>query len=113
LKTLKLSFVAFFIPLLAACALFGVERPVTFNERLGYTYGMQIAVAQQVADKTRTGVISSDDNARYVEILENAKLVADGARDAMQGGDTTTAEGKLRLAQNILVEVDEFVRRVQ
>jgi hypothetical protein len=113
MRAMKLSFVAFLIPLLAACALFGVEKPVTFNERLGYVYGTQIAVAQEIANKTRTGVISSDDNARYVSIIENAKLVADGARDAMQGGDTTTAEGKLRLAQNILVEVDEFVRRVQ
>ena len=108
---LKLYSVPFVVLLLAACTLFGVEKPETFNQRIAYVYGTQIAVAQQIADKTRSGVISPDDNERYVSIVEDAKAVADGARDAMQVGDTETAEGKLRLAQNILVQVDEFLRR--
>jgi hypothetical protein len=99
-----------FVSLLAGCSLFGIEKPETFPQRLAYAYSTQTAVAQEIAAKTRSGVLSSADNQRFVAIIEDAKAVADGARDAMRGGDTATAEGKLRLAQNILVEVDQFLR---
>jgi hypothetical protein len=98
------------VMLLAACSLFNVEKPDTFNQRLAYVYGTEQAVAQQIAEKTRAGVISSDDNKRFVAMVENAKQVADGARAAMSGGDTSTAEGKLLLAKNVLTEVDAYVR---
>lgn len=110
MRLLKIPAIAALLYLLAGCALLGVEKPETFNERIAYTYGTQLSVVQQIADKTRTGVISPEDNDRYVSIAEDAKAIADGARDAMQTGDTATAEGKLRLAQNILIEVDEFIR---
>ena len=110
MKALKLPFVTALFLLIAACQLFGVEKPETFNQRLAYVYGTQTAVAQQIAEKTRAGLLGSEDNARFLRMVEDSKQIADGARTAMAGGDTSTAEGKLLLARNILVEVDAYVR---
>lgn len=110
MKALKLPFVSALLILLTACALLGVEKAQTFNQSLAYVYGTQTAVAQQLAEKTRSGLISSDDNSRFVRLVEESKQIADGARSAMQDGDTSTAEGKLNLARSILVEVDAYVR---
>lgn len=108
MKHLKFSSL-FLLSLLASCALFNLESPNTWNERLAYTYTLESGAANAVKTQEASGQLSKEDANKLLDIVENAKLIADGARDSMRGGDSTTAEGKLRLARSVLAEVNDYL----
>lgn len=109
MRNLKLPALSLLFALLAGCALFGLESPNTWNERLSYAYTLETGAANAIEAQSNSGQLTRDDANKLVDIVQNAKALTDGARDAMRGGDATTAEGKLRLARSILVEINEYL----
>lgn len=95
--------------LMGACTLFNLESPNTWNERLAYTYTLQSGAANAIKTQADSGQLTRDDATKLVDIVENSKDITDGARDAMRGGNSSTAEGKLRLARSILTEINEYL----
>lgn len=97
------------LALLAGCALFQLESPNTWNERLAYAYTLQTGAANAIEDRADSGQMTREEANDLVDIVQNANALTDGARDAMRGGDTMTAEGRLRLARSILTEINEYL----
>jgi hypothetical protein len=109
LRHLKIPSLFLFVALLSSCALFNLESPNTWNERLAYVYTLESGAANAIKTQADSGQLSRADANKLVDIVQNAKDITDGARDAMRGGDSTTAEGKLRLARSVLSEVNEYL----
>jgi hypothetical protein len=109
MKAIRIPIVLALAMLAASCALFNLESPNTWNERLAYTYTLESGAANAIKVQADSGQLSRNDANGLVDIVQNAKDITDGARDAMRGGDPTTAEGKLRLARSVLAEVNEYL----
>lgn len=109
MKYVKLPAIGLFFALLAGCALFNFASPNTWNERLAYAYSLETGAANAITAQAESGQLTRNEANDLVDIVANAKSLTDGARDAMRGGDTTTAEGKLRLARSILIEINDYL----
>jgi hypothetical protein len=89
--------------LLAACA------TPQFDARLKMAYDIHTATTQSVTAALDAQLISSRDAEAYRDIAQNARLVLDSARE-LKDVDTETAEGKLRLAEQILLQLQAYLR---
>jgi len=110
---MKLKLVSFlpFLILLTACASMGLVTPQSFDERLSVAYEQHTAALQSIATAVNLKDLSGKDGQAVLAIADNARLLLDSARIATSSGDTSTAEGRLVLATNVLREVSAFLRQ--
>lgn len=101
MRKLKLSIIPLLV-ILAGCA--------TFDQRLKTAYDVHTATVQSVTSALDSRVISSDDAIAFQEIAVNSRLVLDSAR-ALKDSDIESAEGKLKLANDILLEIHAYILR--
>lgn len=88
------------VVLLAGCA--------NFDARLKTAYDVHTATTQSVASALDAQVITSTDAEAFQDIALNSRLVLDSAR-ALKDSDIDSAEGKLKLANDILLEIHTYL----
>lgn len=88
--------------MLAGCA--------SFDARLKTAYDIHTATTHSVTTALDARLIPSDDAIAFREIAVNSRLVLDSAR-AVKDTDAESAEGKLRLAEQILVQLQVYLQR--
>lgn len=104
MKTLACRFIPALLALavLAGCA--------SFDARLKTAYDVHTATTQSVTAALDAQLITSDDALAFREIAVNSRLVLDSAR-AVKDTDIESAEGKLKLAEQILIELQSYLRK--
>jgi hypothetical protein len=111
LKLVFLSFLTAFA--LLGCAGLGLAPAQTFDQKLAYAYGTHTAVLQG-AEQSLTGrTISSADAGQVLKLADESRTLLDAARAASQAGDPSTANGKMALATQILVQLQAYLRGKQ
>jgi uncharacterized lipoprotein YajG len=86
--------------LLAGCA--------SFDRRLDTAYQVHTATTRTVTNALDARLIPSDDAIAFQEIAVNSRLVLDSAR-AVKDTDAASAEGKLQLANDILLQLQRYL----
>jgi hypothetical protein len=104
---------AFFFLLIAGCAALGLAPAQTFEQKLAYGYGTYTAVQQAATQALADHVLSSADGGQVLKLADESRTLLDGARAANKVGDLTTANGKLALATQVLVQLQTYLRSKQ
>jgi len=119
-----------FVVLLAGCATVGLEKPMTFQEKIAYTDATITGVIKTIADKTcKKYAVSGacEEEGRplhpavakgWHEQLSKARAaVKDTSVMAVKGGsclgEPSTPEACLRLAETMLIEVERSLEKAQ
>lgn len=92
-----------FIPILlilTACA--------SFDARLKTAADIHAATTRSVTSALDAQLISSNDAEAYQEIAVNSSYILDSAR-ALKDTDVQSAEAKLDLANNLLIELHKYL----
>jgi hypothetical protein len=106
---IKLS-IAPLLLILVACAQLGLEPAQTFDERLAYAVAQNAAVRQAAANSLNAKEIEVTDAQFVLKTTDEARTLLDAASAASGAGDVSTAEGRLSLAANVLVQVQNYLR---
>lgn len=96
--------------ILTACASLGLAPASSFEERLAYAVSQNAAVRETAAVSVERNELSVDDARRVLTITDEVRTTLDAARLAAGAGDVSTAEGRLRLATSILVNLQTYLR---
>lgn len=104
MKTLVCRFIPALLALAVLCGC------ASFDARLKTAYDVHTATTQSVTTALDARVISSEDAIAFQEIAVNSRLVLDSAR-ALKDSDIDSAEGKLKLANDILLEIQAYLRK--
>lgn len=110
MRNLKHSWI---VLLLAGCAALGITQPQTFEQKLAYAYGTHSAVQQGATQALADKTLSSTDAMQVLKLADESRALLDAARAAAKIGDPTTANGKLVLATQILVQLQTYLRSKQ
>lgn len=97
----------------AGCASLGLAPAESFEQKLAYQYGIHTAVQQAASQALNDRAISSADATQVLKLADDARALLDGARIASQSGEVSTANGRLLLATNILVQLQAYLRSNQ
>lgn len=92
------------------CAAIGLQSPQTFNERYAYAISQTTGLRQTAADALTAKQISVDDAEYVLKVTDESRALLNAARAALTAGDTSTAEGRLSLATNILAQLQAYLR---
>ena len=95
---------------LTACAGLGITEPKSWDERLAYAYGTNTAIREASTSALNAKTITATDMEHVLKITDQARSLLDAARAAQIGGDTKTAESRLLLATNVLIELQTYLR---
>lgn len=98
----KLLLVPILVLLLAGCATQSIEAQLNTGARI------HAAATRSVAGALEAHVISSKDAEAYQAIAVNSSAILDSAK-AIKDSDPSTAEGKVKLANDILAELQQFL----
>jgi hypothetical protein len=100
------------IALIAGCAVFGIPKPNTVNERLAVAYAAHTAVLDGASAALNFDRITVAEGEQVLALADHSRLMLDAAR-AVAATDNAEAEARLKLAIVILDEVDEYLRARQ
>jgi hypothetical protein len=111
MKYLVASF-SFILPvlLLSACASLGLAPAQSFEQKLAYGYGTYTAVQAAAAQAMSDHVLPSADGSQVLKLADESRALLDAAKAANKVGDLTTANGKLVLATQVLVQLQSYLR---
>lgn len=110
MKTVKLCLPLAFALALLACAQLGLEQPQTFAERAAYIHSTINGVITATTDSLNAGAIKSSD-AEYVrDTAVRTRTILEAAETAYGAGDITTADSRLALAENVLRQLQGYLR---
>lgn len=98
--------------MLAACAQLGLAPAKSFDDRLAYAYGTNTALREASTAALNAKQITSSDMEHIMAVNDQARSILDAAR-GMKDIDPKTAEGRLVLATNLLVQLQTFLRSKQ
>lgn len=92
---------------LSACSLMPkAPQPKTPTELLAYVDATITATADTTTEALEAGRIDAGTARQVLEELDRSSALADEARNLIEAGDTATAEGRLRLAESILLRIE-------
>jgi SOS response regulatory protein OraA/RecX len=104
------SFLLILLVALSACQQLGLVQPQTFTEQLAYSYSQNAAIRKSAADALNAKTISKSDAQQVLTTTDTVRAALDEAKALSgKGGDTSTALGKLQLAQGLLQTVQAFL----
>lgn len=106
----KISIVPLLALILVGCASLGLAPASSFEERLVYAVSQNAAVRNAAAASLERKEIALEDAQRVLKITDEVRTALDAARIANDAGDPSTAEGRLRLATTILIELQNYLR---
>lgn len=105
-KTAYAAFWAALLVTLGACASLGVEAPKTLNERVAYVESSADALVVTTTNALNAHTISSKD-AQFV--ADSAKQLQLLSAAVTSDPDPASAEGRLKLAEGILRQIQTYV----
>lgn len=99
------------LPVLATsgCTAIGVQQPKTFNENLAYALAQNTALRESATLSLQAGQLTADDAEYVLTLTDRSRTLIDTARLAYDGGDLTTAEGRLQLVIGVLTQVQTYL----
>jgi hypothetical protein len=105
------SFLLILLVALSACQSLGLQNPETFREQLAYSYSQNAAFRLSTAQALKAGTLTKSDGQQVLTTTDTVRSALDEAKalSAKGGGDTSTALGKLQLAQGLLQTVQAFL----
>lgn len=95
--------------MVSGCTAVGVQQPKTFNERLAYALAQNTALREAATVSLQAGQLSADDAEYVLELTDRSRTLIDTAQFAYDGGDLTTAEGRLQLVLGVLTQVQTYL----
>jgi hypothetical protein len=98
--------------LLSGCAQLGIAPAKSFDDRLAYAYGTNTAIREASTSALNAKQITSEDMEHVMAVNDQARSILDAAR-GMKGIDPKAAEGRLVLATNLLVQLQQYLRSRQ
>lgn len=98
---------------LTGCATIGIHAPEDFNERMVAGYATVQAIADSAALLLDAGEITAADARNIHTQATTAKEGLDIARQIHDGGDITTAEGRLTAIITGLTAIQAYLRSKQ
>lgn len=98
---------------LAGCATIGIHAPDSFEERIVAGYSTVQALADSTALLLEAGEINAEDARNIHTQLTTAKEGLDITRRIHDGGDITTAEGRLQATIAGLTAIQTYLRSKQ
>ena len=109
-KTTHMIWVALLALALASCAvvdpMHGKASPDTPEETLAYLVATNTAIANSTREALEADRITPDTAADVLRDLDNAAAYAEEAAALLDAGDVESAEGRLQLAEQILVRLE-------
>lgn len=109
-KAMHLMWVTLLALALASCAvvdpMHGKASPDTPEETLAYVVATNTALANSTREALEAGRISPDTAADVLRELDSAAAYAEEAAALLDAGDVESAEGRLRLAEQILARLE-------
>lgn len=109
--TLRKHYLLFLLVLLSACAQLGLAPAQSFDDKLAYSYAQVASVRQSAAVALTTGTIKKEDAIQVQALADQARAGLDAARTAQASGDTTTAMGRLQLANSVLTQLAVYLQK--
>lgn len=94
---------------LAGCASLGLVAPQSLDESLAYAQSQVSALELSAAQAAPMGKLSAGDLQNVLNIGDQATAAIADARAAESAGDVSTAQGKLALANSILVQLSALL----
>lgn len=98
---------------LVGCASLGMAPAQTFDQKLAYAYGTHTAVVQAATQALNDKTITSTDALQVLKLADESRALLDASRAALAAGDPATANGRLALATQILVQLQSYLRSKQ
>lgn len=98
----KLLLIPLIALLLVGCATQDIEQQLNTGAQI------HAAATRSVAGALDAQVITSKDAETYQAIAVNSSAILDSAKD-LKDSDPSTAEGKIKLANDILAELQQFL----
>lgn len=110
LKTSSAFMAAMFaVVLLSACEMTGYTQAKTFNERALYSHSSINALVASTTSALDLRVISSADAIYVRDTAVNSRAVLEAAELAFNGGDLTTAEGRMLMVESVLTSLKSYL----
>lgn len=95
--------------LIAGCTALGLQQPQSFNERAAYVHSNINGVVTATTNSLNANAIKVED-AEYVrDTAVRTRTLLGAAETAYAAGDTSTAQGRLALAEGVLRELQRHV----
>jgi len=108
MKKLKFHFLLALAALLGACATLTAPRNV--DDSIAYGYSQVAAARGTAAALLERGAISVPDAKRVQSQADQARAALDAARAARGSGDIGKAENQLKLALDILLQLETYLK---
>lgn len=102
MKVIKAVFLTVVLALVTACA----NQPI--EQQLTVAATVHASTTRAVTAALDAEAITSRDAGRYFELATNASEILNSARD-LKDSDPSTAEGKVKLVDGILKELQDFL----
>lgn len=94
---------------LAGCASLGLPQAQTVQERLTYAHSSVNSLVAASISSLDAHAISSDDAAYVRKVATDTRTLLNAAELAMSAGDSSTAEGRLGLAEGVLRQLRAYL----
>lgn len=91
------------------CTQLGLSPAKSFNDRVGYAVATHTAVLNATTAALNAKAITSDDARAVAKLADESRALIDAARAAEAGADIETANGRLILATNILIQLQTYL----
>lgn len=108
---MKHYLIVFMSMLLTACA--GFQTPQSMEDRVMYSQAQLIATYESIADLAEQGRISKGQAVDLLRLADEADVVLGLTKAALGGGDLSTAQQKLSLAQRVLLQLEITLKESQ
>lgn len=101
------------LSLAVGCAQFGLAPAKSFDQQVGYAYATVASVRQSAANMLEAGQLKVADAQQVQTLADQARSGLDLARQANASGDTQTAFSRLQLANNVLLQIQQYLQTRQ
>jgi hypothetical protein len=108
-RNIQAAAAAFLLFTLTACALLGVPKPETFNQRVAFALGQVTAIRESATELVSSNAITADDAENVQAQANNARAGIDIAI-SYQSTDPSQAENRLAAAQVILDALKAYLQ---
>lgn len=105
----KFNFLPLAFLLLVGCASLGLVTPETFNEKAAFTREAVNGVIGATTTALDAQAIHSSDAEWVRNTAQRTLVLLVSAETAYGAGDPATAEGRLKLAQGVLKELQKYL----
>lgn len=98
------------VVVISACAT--IPAPQTLSQRIAIAEGALTGFVESAATMVVTGRISKEQGKKILDIANQADVSLSLARISLKAGNPDDALGRLRIAQQLLLEIEKMLKAV-